>query len=160
MNCELSCELSLELWSAIRAVWLHLYYSTCKFRLQQDVKVRHCHLGDLFPFTVVPLLPFLEVERDIGLELVQEKLLKLWRTGPCPSIWVVNSDIVSSLLCLCSLQNCSSLLEPPRPSSNHPCAGDHGGIESPCPSTSAGLIQSMILKVCVIHLHQCRVCQI
>lgn len=62
--------------------------------------MEHYHLGELFIFTVVPLLPSLKVERGIGLELVQEKLLKLRRTGPRPSTLVVNSNTMSSLLCL------------------------------------------------------------
>lgn len=65
--------------------------------------MEHYPLGELFIFTVVLLLPSLEVEGGIGLELLQEKLLKLPRTGFRPSILVVNSDTMSSLLCLCSL---------------------------------------------------------
>jgi len=57
--------------------------------------VEHYHLGALFIFTVVPFPPSLEVQRGIGLELVQEKLLKLRRTGPHPAILVINSNTMS-----------------------------------------------------------------
>ena len=111
--------------------------------------MEHYHLGELFIFTVVPLLPSLEVERGIGLELVQEKLLKLRGTGPRPSILVVNGDTMSSLLRLCSLQNCSYLLESPRPSFNHPCVSGRGGIKPPCQSMagSSPIQTTMMLKL-------------
>lgn len=103
-------------------------------------------------------MPSLEGERNIGLEVVQEKLFELCTTGPHHFTLVLDSDTMSSTLCLCSLQNCSSLLESTRLSSNHPW----GGLNPPHPSSAGpSTIQTtLMLQASVLHPPQGKDCQV
>lgn len=86
--------MSHQLWKSIRPVCQPV--SSLELGLQQEVKVEHFNLGGLFIFTVVPSCPPLEGERNIGLEVVQEKLFELCTTGPHHFTLVLDSDTMSS----------------------------------------------------------------